>query len=51
MIKLKSLAALAAIVGMTTLLAGQAIADTADASALPRFTRSPDLCLFHRLRR
>lgn len=33
MIKLKSLAALAAIVGMTTLLAGQAIADTADANA------------------
>ena len=33
MIKLKSLAALAAIVGMTTLLAGHAIADTADVSA------------------
>ena len=30
MIKMKSLAALAAIVGMTTLLAGQSIADTAD---------------------
>ena len=30
MIKLKSLAALAAIVGMTTLFAGQSIADTAD---------------------
>ena len=33
MIKLKSLAALAAIVGMTALLAQQAIADTADAGA------------------